>query len=43
LIVSPVYRIHGVSIDKLKSHGIVAGDFQVVLFSVKSGRVAEIA
>jgi hypothetical protein len=42
LIVAPVKRIHRVSIDKLKRHGIVAGVPLVVLLAVKTGRVAVI-
>lgn len=42
LIVSAVDRIHGMRIDKLKGHGIVAGVLQIVLLSVKAGGVAEL-
>ena len=43
LIVPPVNRIHRVSIDKFERHGIVARVLEVVLLSVKTGGIAEVA
>ena len=43
LLVPPVNRIDRVGVDELKGHGIVAGVFQIVLLTVKTGRVAEVA